>query len=83
MREAAFIDISTAGRAARRGHPASVTDTVVLGLPQKTPHCIFKTFAIVKKKAGGVNFIRWLSNYSKKAFRALYGLHVLFGKLLQ
>lgn len=34
IRKAAFIYISTAGRAARRGHPASVTDTAVLGLPQ-------------------------------------------------
>lgn len=82
IREVALIYISAAGRAARRGHPASITDTVVLGLPQKTPQCIFKAFAVVKKNAGGVNFIKLLSNYNKKAFRALHGLYILFCKLL-
>lgn len=76
IREAAFIYISTAGRAARRGHPASVTDTVVLGLPWQTSHYICRTVRTIKKRAGGVHFIKCLLNYSKKAFRALHGLHI-------
>lgn len=82
IRKAAFIYISTADRAARRGHPASVTDTAVLGLPQQISHYIFKTVRTVKKRAGGVHCIKRLLNYGKKDFRALHGLHILFHKLL-
>lgn len=64
--EAAFIYISAAGRAARRGHPANVTDTAVLGLPQQTPHYTFKTVRRRAKKRARVHLIKCLLNYTRE-----------------
>ena len=66
IREAAFIYISAAGGAARRGHPASGTDTVVLGLPQQTAHYIFKTGRRTAKKRAKVRFIKCLLNCTRE-----------------
>lgn len=71
VREAAFIYISTAGRAARRGHPASITDTAVLGLQQQSSHHIFKTVKTVKEKGRRSSFYKVSFKLQRESFQSI------------
>lgn len=78
--KAAFIYISTAGGAARRGHPTSVTDTVVLGLPQQT-HSAY--FGNESQEKGMSSFYKSSFKLQQESFQAIaWFAHFVYGTAL-